>query len=395
MFKKKKILIVVALVLLVSGITIFYVDNNAVADQNKEITTYQKFVYIVNLVKEAYVDDVDVDKLLTGAIDGMLESLDDPYTVYLPSQDYEEMQEEFSGNYGGIGIYITMKDKQLTVVSPLEGTPGERAKLQPEDMIVAIDGVSTKDMAIKNATKRMKGKPGTEVTLTIKRELNNSKDSKKDDYKEFDVKIIREKIEVSRVESEMKEDKIGYILLTQFIEGVGEDVATEIDKLEQEGAEGIILDLRYNPGGLLTEAIKVASNFIEEGVVVYSEERGKSKKGFSVDAEIEAIDSPLVILVNKGSASASEIVTGAIQDHQRGTIIGTQTFGKGIVQSVMPFTDGSALKITTAKYYTPEGRFIHHEGIKPNIEVKYDPETKSDEQLNEAIQTMKELIKTN
>ncbi|PRX22480.1 carboxyl-terminal processing protease [Orenia metallireducens] len=391
MFKKNRTLgIILILFMLVTAGSVGFFFHKAQANQVSELNMFKKLFVIVDLVKRSYVEETDIDTLLTGAIDGMLESLDDPYTVYLPPRDFENMQEEFDGKYGGIGIVITMKDKQLTVVSPITETPGERAGLEGGDMIMAIDGVSTKDMPMEEAVGMMKGEPGTEVTLTIKRKVSEEESAK--EPKEFDVDIVREEIELSYVNSEMKTDKIGYIRLSQFIDGVGEEIATEIEKLHKEGAEAYILDLRNNPGGLLSEASKVASNFIDKGFVVHVKERQREKTSIPVYSGITATDAPLVILVNGGSASASEIVTGAIQDNERGVIVGEKTFGKGVVQSVIPLSDGSAVKLTTAKYYTPKDRFIHHQGIEPDVEVKYNPDTEADEQLDEAIKILEDKL---
>lgn len=391
MFKKNRTLgIILILFMLVTAGSVGFFFHKAQANQVSELNMFKKLFVIVDLVKRSYVEETDIDTLLTGAIDGMLESLDDPYTVYLPPRDFENMQEEFDGKYGGIGIVITMKDKQLTVVSPITETPGERAGLEGGDMIMAIDGVSTKDMPMEEAVGMMKGEPGTEVTLTIKRKVSEEESAK--EPKEFDIDIVREEIELSYVNSEMKTDKIGYIRLSQFIDGVGEEIATEIEKLHKEGAEAYILDLRNNPGGLLSEASKVASNFIDKGFVVHVKERQREKTSIPVYSGITATDAPLVILVNGGSASASEIVTGAIQDNERGVIVGEKTFGKGVVQSVIPLSDGSAVKLTTAKYYTPKDRFIHHQGIEPDVEVKYNPDTEADEQLDEAIKILEDKL---
>lgn len=391
MFKKNRTLgIILILFMLVTAGSVGFFFHKAQANQVSELNMFKKLFVIVDLVKRSYVEETDIDTLLTGAIDGMLESLDDPYTVYLPPRDFENMQEEFDGKYGGIGIVITMKDKQLTVVSPITETPGERAGLEGGDMIMAIDGVSTKDMPMEEAVGMMKGEPGTEVTLTIKRKVSEEESAK--EPKEFDVDIVREEIELSYVNSEMKTDKIGYIRLSQFIDGVGEEIATEIEKLHKEGAEAYILDLRNNPGGLLSEASKVASNFIDKGFVVHVKERQREKTSIPVYSGITATDAPLVILVNGGSASASEIVTGAIQDNERGVIVGEKTFGKGVVQSVIPLSDGSAVKLTTAKYYTPKDRFIHHQGIEPDVEIKYNPDTEADEQLDEAIKILEDKL---
>ncbi|WP_018247983.1 S41 family peptidase [Orenia marismortui] len=399
MFNKKRVIstVLILLMLVTAGATGFFI-HKVQANQVNELNMFKKLFVILDLVKRSYVEETDADELLTGAIDGMLETLDDPYTGYLPPQDFENMQEEFEGKYGGIGIVITMKDEQLTIVSPMEDTPGERAGLLGGDMIVAIDGVDTKGMGMQKAVGMMKGEAGTKVTLTIKRLIDQEEDQANkekengDKFNKFDVEIIREDIELSYVSSEMKEGNIGYIRLTQFIDHVGEKVADEIDKLHKEGAKAFILDLRNNPGGLLGEASKVASNFIDKGAVVYVKERGKAKEAVPLFRGIKSIDEPLVILVNGGSASASEIVTGAIQDNHRGVIVGDKTFGKGVVQSVVPLADGSAVKLTTAKYYTPAGRFIHHQGIEPDVKIKYNPDTEIDDQLEKAIEILEEKL---
>ncbi|TDX52477.1 S41 family peptidase [Orenia marismortui] len=399
MFNKKRVIstVLILLMLVTAGATGFFI-HKVQANQVNELNMFKKLFVILDLVKRSYVEETDADDLLTGAIDGMLETLDDPYTGYLPPQDFENMQEEFEGKYGGIGIVITMKDEQLTIVSPMEDTPGERAGLLGGDMIVGIDGVDTKGMGMQKAVGMMKGEAGTKVTLTIKRLIDQEEDQANkekengDKFNKFDVEIIREDIELSYVSSEMKEGNIGYIRLTQFIDHVGEKVADEIDKLHKEGAKAFILDLRNNPGGLLGEASKVASNFIDKGAVVYVKERGKEKEAVPLFRGINSIDEPLVILVNGGSASASEIVTGAIQDNHRGVIVGDKTFGKGVVQSVVPLADGSAVKLTTAKYYTPAGRFIHHQGIEPDVKIKYNPDTEIDDQLEKAIEILEEKL---
>ncbi|MGM0471817.1 MAG: S41 family peptidase [Bacillota bacterium] len=361
-------------------------DDQLAADQlTQSFTTFKK---VLGIVQQYYVDEVDMDQLLTGAIKGSLDSLDDPYTRYLSAEDYQEMQSSFEGEFGGIGIVVTMKHEDLTVVSPIEGTPGSKAGLQAGDLITKIDGQSTAGMTIKEAVKLMKGKPGTEVKLTIKRPSEDE-----DESEIIEVPITRAMIEVPHVKSEVKSGNIGYIRINQFAEEVGQDVQTELNKLQQQSIDGIILDLRNNPGGLLEEAVEVTSNFIPNGPVVHIKERTGKENTLLASSEIDPVDYPLIVLVNKGSASGSEILAGAIQDTDNGTIIGTQTFGKGVVQSVIPLDDGSAVKLTTARYYTPEERYINDKGIQPDIKSEYDPDTKEDDQLEKAIDYLQQEMK--
>ncbi|MFW6287686.1 MAG: S41 family peptidase, partial [bacterium] len=277
---------------------------------------------------------------------------------------------------GGIGIVIT---PDLIIVSPIKGTPGERVGLQSGDSIIAIDGEPTEDMSQNEAVDMMRGDPGTEVNITIQRE---------DVDEPLKFKIIREDIQIPYVEWEMKNNRIGYINIVQFIEGVGSKVSTAINELEEQGAEALILDLRTNPGGLLDEAITVSSNFLDRGTVVSVKYRVGSDDIYKVEENIDSTKLPLVILINQGSASASEIVAGAVKDNRRGILLGKKTFGKGTVQLLFPLNDGSALKLTTGKYYTPSGDFIHETGIRPDVEVEYNPdyEGENDNQLDAAIQ---------
>ena len=273
------------------------------------------------------------------------------------------MQVETSGSFGGLGIEITLKDDILTVVSPIEGTPAYRAGLQTGDRIIKIDGLSTKDMQLPDAVKRMRGKPGTKVTITVVREgMTEPKD----------YEITREQIRVQSVRSHELGDGIMYIKLRQFQEQSPHDLDTALDKFAKNGMKALILDLRNNPGGLLTAAVEVSEKFVEDGkLVVYTEGRIRNQNmRFSAHAKKAYTQIPMVVLVNQGSASASEIVAGALQDYQRAMIVGTQTFGKGSVQTIIPLSDGSGLRLTTAKYFTPKGRSIHGKGIAPDIVVE-------------------------
>ncbi|MGM0602828.1 MAG: S41 family peptidase [Bacillota bacterium] len=378
---KKKILI-----FLLASFLIFTTVITGIAQNTDDYNKTNAFQDIIFLIKNYYVEDVELDTLLEGAIDGMLNKVD-RFSYYMDAEEYEEMQTEYEGHYGGIGIVITTRDNKLTVVSPIKKTPGERAGLQAGDIIAAIDGVETSEISQMKAVDLMRGEPGTDVVLTVERaDLNEP----------LEITITREDIEVPYVESEMKAENIGYISLAQFIENVGEDVETEIARLKEQGAEGIILDLRNNPGGLLNEAVNVASSFVSEGQIVSVRQRGSIERMLNANPEFEAdTDIPVIVLINGGSASASEIVAGAIKDYGRGKLMGTKTFGKGVVQSVVPLTDGSAVSITTARYYTPDGNYIHEKGIEPDIEVELDVEAAQngeDNQLDEAIDLMESFI---
>jgi len=333
--------------------------------------TYEQlrlFTEVLSIVQNQYVDEVPPKELIYSAIKGTLRGLD-PHSSFLDPESYREMQVETSGSFGGLGIEITLKDDILTVVAPIEGTPAYRAGLHTGDRIVKIDGLVTKDMSLPDAVKRMRGKPGTKVTISIMREgLPEPKD--------YD--IVREQIRVQSVRSHDMGGGIFYIRLRQFQEQTPSDLDQTLDKFTKAGMKSLILDLRNNPGGLLTAAVEVSEKFVDDGkLVVYTEGRVRNQNmRFSAHAKKSYNGLPMVILVNQGSASASEIVAGALQDWGRAMVVGTQTFGKGSVQTIIPLSDGSGLRLTTAKYFTPKGRSIHGKGITPDIVVelpKQDP----------------------
>jgi carboxyl-terminal processing protease len=340
------------------------------ADSGATYEQLRLFTEVLSIVQNQYVDEVPPKDLIYSAIKGTLRGLD-PHSSFLDPDSYKEMQVETSGSFGGLGIEITLKDDILTVVAPIEGTPAYRAGLQTGDRIVKIDGLSTKDMQLPDAVKRMRGKPGTKVTVAIVREgWTEPKD----------VEITREQIRVQSVRSHDLGNGIAYVKLRQFQEQTPHDLDTALDKFTKNGLKGVVLDLRNDPGGLLTAAVEVSEKFLDDGkLVVYTEGRVRNQNmRFSAHAKKSYTALPMVILVNQGSASASEIVAGALQDHKRAMIVGTQTFGKGSVQTIIPLSDGSGLRLTTAKYFTPNGRSIHGKGITPDIvvEVPKDPQVK-------------------
>jgi carboxyl-terminal processing protease len=327
--------------------------------------TYEQlrlFTEVVSIVQNQYVDEVPPKELIYSAIRGTLRGLD-PHSSFLEPDSYKEMQVETSGSFGGLGIEITLRDDILTVVSPIEGTPAHRAGLQTGDRIVKIDGVVTKDMQLADAVKRMRGKPGTKVTISIVREGWTEPQ---------DLSIVREQIRIHSVREQQLEPGIEYIKLRQFQEQTPSDLEQALDRAKKNGMKALVLDLRNNPGGLLTAAVEVTEKFLDDGkLVVYTEGRIRNQNmRFSAHAKRAITDVPMVVLVNQGSASASEIVAGALQDYNRATVIGTQSFGKGSVQTIIPLSDGSGLRLTTAKYFTPKGRTIHGTGITPDIVVE-------------------------
>ena len=327
--------------------------------------TYEQlrlFTEVLSIVQNQYVDDVPPKELIYSAIKGTLRGLD-PHSSFLDPDSYKEMQVETSGSFGGLGIEITLKDDILTVVSPIDGTPAYRAGLLPGDRIIKIDGLTTKDMQLSDAVKRMRGKPGSKVTISIVREGWT-------EAKDYD--IVREQIRVHSVREHMLDNNVAYIKLRQFQEQSPHDLEQAVDKAVKAGMKALVLDLRNNPGGLLTAAVEVSEKFIEDGkLVVYTEGRVRNQNmRFTAHSKKAITNVPMVVLVNQGSASASEIVAGALQDWGRAMVVGTQSFGKGSVQTIIPLSDGSGLRLTTAKYFTPKGRSIHGKGITPDIVVE-------------------------
>ncbi len=350
--------------------------------------TYEQlrlFTEVLSIVQNQYVDEVPPKDLIYSAIKGTLRGLD-PHSSFLDPDSYREMQVETSGSFGGLGIEITLKDDILTVVSPIEGTPAYRAGLQTGDRIFKIDGLATKDMQLVDAVKRMRGKPGTKVTITIVREGWA-------EPKDFD--IVREQIRVHSVRTQDLGGGIAYIKLRQFQEQSPADLTAALEKFAKSGMKALVLDLRNNPGGLLTAAVEVTEEFVEDGkLVVYTEGRVRNQNmRFSAHAKKAYSTLPMVVLVNQGSASASEIVAGALQDWGRAMIVGTQTFGKGSVQTIIPLSDGSGLRLTTAKYFTPKGRSIHGKGITPDIVVEVPKEPAPKERPLPSADTLEDLKK--
>ncbi len=339
-------------------------DRAATAQEVDNYQELQLFTDVLSIIRRSYVEEVDMKELVYGAVNGMLASLD-PHSSFMPPDVYKELKVETSGEFGGLGIEITIRDGILTVVSPIEDTPADRVGLQAGDMIVKIEDRFTKDMSIMEAVKLMRGLKGTKVKISVMRESFT---------RPTEFEIVREIIKVKSIKARTLEDNFGYVRIAQFQERTQDDLAKALAdlKVENKGAlDGLVLDLRNNPGGLLDQAVKVSDTFLEQGLIVYTEGREEgSQMRFSAHAPGTEPGYPIVILINGGSASASEIVAGALQDNDRAVILGTQSFGKGSVQTIIPMNDDTGLRLTTARYFTPNGTSIQAKGIVPDILVK-------------------------
>ncbi|OGP66755.1 MAG: peptidase S41 [Deltaproteobacteria bacterium RBG_13_47_9] len=363
-FGNLRIILVISLVFLV-GVAIGLGRFHKVsALSNSTYEDLKVFTDVLGLLQRDYVEETNSKDLVYGAIKGMLETLD-PHSAFMPPNTYKEMQEETKGRFEGIGIEIEMKNSILTVVSPIVDTPAFKAGIQAGDQIVKIEGEPTKNLTLLDSVKRLRGPKGSNVTISIMREGFT---------KPQEFTLIRDVIPVKSVRYELLEKEYGYIRVTQFQEKTDSEFEKAMKALEEEtkgSLKGLILDLRNNPGGLLDQAVKVTDRFVESGLIVSVEGRREDQKiKFYAHPEGTVNHYPLILLINGGSASGAEIVAGAIQDHGRGILLGTQTFGKGSVQTIFPLKDGSGLRLTTARYYTPNGRSIQAKGIVPDIAVK-------------------------
>ncbi|MBI5328450.1 MAG: S41 family peptidase [Deltaproteobacteria bacterium] len=348
---------------IVISIFLWGINHRVSAVLPKAYENIRIFTDVISIVQDNYAEEVDSKNLIYGAVKGMLHGLD-PHSSFMPPEEYKEMQVETKGSFGGIGIEIGMRDGMLTVVAPIEDTPAFKAGIKAGDRIVKIGEKYTKDMTINDAVKLMRGVKGTKVTIWILRESWK-------DPQEFT--LTRDIIAVKSVKYKTLEDGFGYLRISQFQEKTANDLEDALNKLgSKEGKlKGLVLDLRNNPGGLLQQAVEIADKFLEEGLIVYTKGRA-SGQDMRFEAKAEGTQPPymIIVLVNGGSASASEIVAGALQDNKRAVILGAQTFGKGSVQTIIPLSDGSAIKLTTSKYYTPSGRSIQAKGIEPDIIVE-------------------------
>jgi carboxyl-terminal processing protease len=363
--------------LIVLVMTFFFLMDNPqkdinAADIEKTFSKIKVFGEALTEIQKKYVEEKDSKELIYGAIRGMMNTLD-PHSTFLSPEEFKDLEIETSGIFSGIGIEITLKEGVLTVVSPIEGTPADKAGLSPGDKILQIEDKSTKNMTLNDAVRMIRGQKGTKVLLLILHE--GAKEPQK-------YTIVREVIPIRSVKSKMLEEGYGYVRVSTFQDKTSEDVQAALKKLESTNKgslKGLVLDLRNDPGGLLNEAVKVADIFLESGVIVSIQGRSKElNQKFLAHPNKDPHNYPLVVLVNEGSASASEIVAGALQDQKRAIILGAPTFGKGSVQTIIPLEDNSGLKLTTARYYTPSGRSIQAKGISPDILVKGKPLKRGD-----------------
>ena len=340
----------------------------------------RSFTEVFSRIKTDYVEPVEDKKLLEDAVQGMLAGLD-PHSAYLDAESFKDMRVETEGQFGGLGIEVTMENGFVKVVSPIEDTPASRAGVKPGDLIIRLDDKAVKGLTLTEAVRLMRGKPGSDITLTIVREGAT---------KPLKITLTRAVIKIQSVKNRMLESGFGYVRITQFQAGTDKGLAEAIKKLDKENngpLRGLVLDLRNNPGGVLNSAVGVSDAFLDKGLIVYTEGRvADSKMKLSATPGDLLNGAPLVVLINGGSASASEIVAGALQDHKRAVIMGTKSFGKGSVQTIIPVSNGAALKITTARYYTPSGRSIQASGIVPDIVTEEARITKSEagDRLREA-----------
>lgn len=363
-----------------------YFSSAQAAEKDSPYASLELFSYVMEKVRKDYVDGqkLTYQDLVYGALKGMLNTLD-PHSEFMEPEKYKELQNDTQGAFGGLGIVVSMKDNFVTVVAPMEDSPGFRAGIMSGDRIVRIDGKSTEKMSLPDAVKILRGEPGTDVRLTIFRPSSNQ-------LKEF--KLSRAIINVDMVkdingkkEFPLGENKIGYVRLVQFGEKTSDDLEAALVRLKKQGMQALVLDLRWNPGGLLEQAVDVCQKFLPRGQLIVSTEgrnAAQNSRRVAGGHGDELRNMPMVVLVNLGSASASEIVAGCLQDLKRAIVLGEKTFGKGSVQSIMPLQNGSALRLTTAKYYTPSHKVIHEEGITPDISVPMTEEEDRDIQLQRA-----------
>jgi carboxyl-terminal processing protease len=337
-------------------------------------------------INQGYDGQIDYQKLIYGAIDGMVKAVGDPYTAFFTPDQTQQFDSELNGSVSGIGAEVGSKDDRIIVISPIENSPAQKAGLKPQDVILQIDGTDTKGMDLNTAVSKIRGNAGSQVKLKIQRGEST-----------FDLTITRENVQVNSVKWEVKEGDIGYIVINRFDSNTSNLVSNAADELKSKNVKGIILDLRNNPGGYLDAAVNVGSQFIKSGTIVTEKKTDNSnKEEYTASGNGKLTDIPMVVLVNGGSASAAEIVSGAIQDHNRGQLIGEKTFGKGSVQSVENLGGGATLHVTIAHWYTPNGKNINKEGLTPNIEVKLsdqDVTAGKDPQLDRAVQEIKNKIK--
>lgn len=358
MEKNKRFLVIIVILSSIIGLFLFakVQGSDFLSELGPLITAYRA-------IQNEYIEKVEPSQLMEGAIKGMIESLEDPYSHWMNAEIYNEMKQEKEGEFGGVGIQISIEDNFLTVISPLEGTPASKAGLEPKDRIIKINEESAEKITLTEAMRKLRGEPGTEVKMTIQR---------REEENPLEFIITRAIIKFPNIKEETLKENIGYIKIVGFTnENTAEDLRKALIRLKTMHIETLILDLRYNPGGLLTQAVEVADEFLSSGVIVSIKGRDSSQNQvYSAHQQGEGEKIPLIILINQGSASASEIVASAIKENKRGILLGEKTFGKGTVQAIIPINKEGAMTLTTAKYYTPSEISIEGEGIEPDIKVE-------------------------
>lgn len=405
MVSKKKYILTIIVVFFVTAFLTFSLGNVFLVEVGQRVVlsdeayTEMKEIYekyakqesVMKIAQRDFLYEADEGKMLEGALEGTLKALGDPYTQFMTKEEFEALMQDTEGTYEGIGVYITASDdNKIMIVSPIEDTPAEKAGLKTGDKIIGINGTEFTADKIDEAVSIMKGEPGTSVTLTIQR----LKDDNTSDIS--DVVVNREKIKIKTIKQAMLEDGTGYIRITTFDMHTAEDFKAAYAELKNQGIKGLVIDLRYNPGGIIDATVDISDMFMGEGIVTYTKTKSGETEYFKSDANAE--DIPIVMLINEGSASASEIMAGAMKDTQRATLIGTKSFGKGIVQRVQRFgSDGEGIKMTVSEYFTPNGINIHGIGIEPDIEIKLSEDSlgygyeyyDTDNQLQKSVEVLK------
>ncbi|MBC2579554.1 S41 family peptidase [Clostridium sp. DJ247] len=384
--KKKWVLGTIAIVLITNLATMFgtnlYVLN--------KVSKFEKLFEVRSALYKYYDGKINDSDLVEGAVKGMTSALNDPYTVFMNKKEFEEFNMQTQGNYSGVGLQVQSKENNIVVVDVFEDSPSKKAGILPKDIIEKVDGTDVSGKDLDKAVTLMKGKDGTDVTLTLYREAKGT----------FDVKLKRAKINLVTVKDEMIDNNIGYIQVTMFDENTAKNFSNKVKELKDKGMKSLIIDLRGNPGGLLNECVDMVSDFVPKGKVIVSTIDKYNKKQEYKSSGGDFIGLPITILTNEGTASASEIFSGAVKDYKIGTLVGEKTFGKGVVQTMLDTGEGTALKVTISKYYTPNGVNIHHIGISPDVAVQYPDSLREkpydrsvDPQFNKALEIAKSKVK--
>lgn len=383
MNKILKTIIAVLLIAIISSISTLGLIYYALGFNEQGFSNLMRFITAYRFIETKYVNDTDDVKLIDGAIDGMVKSLNDPHSNYLSPKMYKTLMEQTEGSFAGIGVVMGMDNEQkIHIVGIMENSPGQKAGLQEGDEILAVDGVPVTQMAFDEVAAHVRGQAGTDVVLTIMRDNTNQ-----------DITITRDNIKLKTVGHKMLDNNIGYIQIVSFSEDTANEFNEAYNDLKNQGMKALVLDLRNNPGGLLTTCVEIAKKLVPKGEIVSIVDKQGNKETYS--SSLEAPEYPLVVLINKNSASASEILSGAIQDTKTGTIIGNTSYGKGSVQTILPMFEDDAVKLTIAKYYTPSGRSIDGTGITPDIEINLDENATSDTQLDKALEILKAQLNNN